>query len=44
MRGPAERQELGEEIWTYTAVCQGNGQAPFWQIDFSPVQFRTRSG
>jgi hypothetical protein len=35
-----ERQELGEEIWTYTALCQGRGTAPFWQIDFSPVQFR----
>jgi hypothetical protein len=35
-----ERQELGEEIWTYTALCQGSGAAPFWQIDFSPVQFR----
>ncbi len=35
-----ERQELGEEIWTYTALCQGKGTAPFWQIDFSPVQFR----
>ena len=39
-RTARERQELGEEIWTYTALCQGNGQAPFWQIDFSPVQFR----
>lgn len=35
-----QRQELGEEIWTYTALCQGNGKAPFWQIDFAPVQFR----
>jgi hypothetical protein len=35
-----ERQKLGEEIWTYTALCQGNGKAPFWQIDFAPVQFR----
>jgi hypothetical protein len=35
-----ERQQLGEEIWTYTALCQGNGQAPFWQIDFPPVHFR----
>jgi len=35
-----QRQKLGEEIWTYTALCQGNGKAPFWQIDFSPVQFR----
>ena len=35
-----ERQALGEEIWTYTALCQGKGTAPFWQIDFAPVQFR----
>ncbi len=35
-----QRQKLGEEIWTYTALCQGNGKAPFWQIDFPPVQFR----
>ena len=35
-----ERQAVGEEIWTYTALCQGNGKAPFWQIDFPPVQFR----
>ena len=34
------RQELGEEIWTYTALCQGKGTAPFWQIDFPPVHFR----
>lgn len=35
-----ERQALGEEIWTYTALCQGKGTAPFWQIDFAPVHFR----
>jgi hypothetical protein len=35
-----QRQALGEEIWTYTALCQGKGTAPFWQIDFSPVHFR----
>jgi hypothetical protein len=35
-----QRQALGEEIWTYTALCQGKGTAPFWQIDFAPVQFR----
>jgi hypothetical protein len=35
-----QRQALGEEIWTYTALCQGNGMAPFWQIDFAPVHFR----
>ncbi|MGI6419860.1 MAG: glycoside hydrolase domain-containing protein [Thermoguttaceae bacterium] len=35
-----QRQKLGEEIWTYTALCQGRGDAPFWQIDFAPVHFR----
>ncbi|MBM4094930.1 MAG: DUF4091 domain-containing protein [Planctomycetes bacterium] len=35
-----QRQLLGEEIWTYTALCQGDGRAPFWQIDFPPVHFR----
>ena len=35
-----QRQALGEEIWTYTALCQGKGTAPFWQIDFAPVHFR----
>jgi len=35
-----ERQALGEHIWTYTALCQGKGTAPFWQIDFAPVHFR----
>lgn len=35
-----QRQALGEEIWTYTALCQGKGTAPFWQIDFAPVQYR----
>lgn len=35
-----ERQALGEEIWSYTALCQGRGNTPFWQIDFPPVHFR----
>ncbi|UCH36231.1 MAG: DUF4091 domain-containing protein [Armatimonadota bacterium] len=35
-----ERQQLGEEIWTYTALCQGDAANPFWQIDFPPVVFR----
>lgn len=35
-----QRQELGEEIWTYTALCQGKGTAPFWEIDFAPLQYR----
>ncbi len=35
-----QRQASGEEIWSYTALCQGKGTAPFWQIDFAPVHFR----
>jgi len=34
-----ERQALGEKMWSYTALCQGKG-APFWQVDFAPVNFR----
>lgn len=33
-----ERQALGEKLWSYTALCQRD--APFWQIDFAPVNFR----
>lgn len=33
-----ERQELGETLWSYTALCQR--EAPFWQVDFAPVHFR----
>ena len=35
-----QRQELGEEIWSYTALCQRDEKNPFWQIDFPPVSFR----
>jgi len=35
-----QRQELGEEIWSYTALCQRDEKNPFWQIDFPPVVFR----
>lgn len=34
-----ERQALGEKLWSYTALCQGNN-VPFWEIDFAPVMFR----
>jgi hypothetical protein len=33
-----QRQALGEEMWSYTALCQRT--APFWQIDFPPVVYR----
>jgi len=36
-----ERQALGEKLWSYTALCQGPATAPFWQIDFPPVVFRS---
>lgn len=36
-----ERQALGEEIWSYTALCQMDSDNPFWQIDFPPVVFRS---
>lgn len=35
-----QRQALGEEMWSYTALCQGDKRTPWWQIDFSPVVFR----
>jgi len=36
----AERQAQGEEMWSYTALCQGPKTTPFWQIDYRPVAFR----
>lgn len=35
-----QRQALGEEIWSYTALCQCENTNPYWQIDFPPVNFR----
>ena len=35
-----QRQGLGEEMWSYTALCQCAQTNPFWQIDFPPVSFR----
>lgn len=34
-----ERQALGEKMWSYTALVQG--KAPYWEIDFAPVHFRS---
>jgi hypothetical protein len=33
-----ERVAVGEKLWSYTALVQR--QAPFWAIDFAPVNFR----
>lgn len=39
-RTAKERQAAGEELWSYTALCQGKEKTPFWQVDFPPVSFR----
>ncbi len=35
------RQAAGEEIWSYTALCQCAETNPYWQIDFPPVVYRS---
>lgn len=37
-----ERLRAGEELWSYTALCQGpKGQeTPFWQLDFPLLNYR----
>ncbi|MFW6170786.1 MAG: glycoside hydrolase domain-containing protein [Planctomycetota bacterium] len=35
-----ERLELGERLWSYTALCQGPEGTPWWQIDMEPLNFR----
>jgi hypothetical protein len=35
----AERQALGESIWTYTALCQDK-KTPWWHIDFPLLNYR----
>jgi hypothetical protein len=34
------RLSAGEEIWSYTALCQGGQETPFWQLDFPPLNYR----
>ncbi len=33
------RQDLGEEIWTYTALCQ-RARTPWWHIDYPLLNYR----
>ncbi|MBU7026496.1 MAG: DUF4091 domain-containing protein [Theionarchaea archaeon] len=35
-----ERQALGEEVWTYTALTQGEQETPFWELDFPVLNYR----
>ncbi len=36
----AERLAAGDELWSYTALCQGKSESPFWQIDFPVLNYR----
>lgn len=36
-----ERLKNGEELWSYTALCQGPDGTPWWQIDMDPLNFRS---
>lgn len=38
----AERLAAGEELWSYTALCQGAAgkDTPFWQMDFPLLNYR----
>jgi hypothetical protein len=39
---PAVRRRLsaGEEIWSYTALCQGGRETPYWELDFPLLNYR----
>ncbi|NQU52213.1 MAG: DUF4091 domain-containing protein [Bacteroidetes bacterium] len=36
-----ERLAKGEQLWSYTALCQFNDGSPLWQIDMDPLNFRS---
>ncbi len=38
----AKRKTLGETIWTYTALCQGD-PTPWWHIDYPLLNYRAPS-
>jgi hypothetical protein len=35
-----KRLSAGEEIWCYTALCQGRQDTPFWELDFPLLNYR----
>ncbi len=35
-----KRLSAGEEMWSYTALCQGRPDTPFWQLDFPILNYR----
>ncbi|MDP2898609.1 MAG: DUF6067 family protein [bacterium] len=36
----AERLSKGEELWSYTALCQGKGEPLWWQMDLPVLNYR----
>jgi hypothetical protein len=38
-----EVKKKGDKVWSYAALVIGNGH-PHWEIDFSPMDFRTQPG
>jgi hypothetical protein len=34
------RLSAGEEIWSYTALCQGHQDTPCWELDFPLLNYR----
>ncbi len=41
-KSAAERLAAGDELWSYTALCQGGKgkDTPYWQIDFPLLDYR----
>jgi hypothetical protein len=35
-----KRLSAGEEVWSYTALCQGGTATPFWELDFPILNYR----
>jgi len=35
-----KRLSAGEEIWSYTALCQGRPDTPCWELDFPVLNYR----
>jgi hypothetical protein len=36
----ADRLALGETVWTYTALCQGDKRTPWWHTDYPLLNYR----
>jgi len=38
-----EHLRQGEQVWSYTALCQGKEETPFWELDFPLLNYRVAS-